>query len=216
MRVQQTLPAVNVLNCVNIRSFHFYGTKTFTQSLIFLMFVVEWTLFITKCNAIDNRWFACLHLGCNCCFCCDSFLFVEIPSHSHIEYTRKHAHCNIFCSSLIIDQKCRNWHTEDSKGRTTLYAQYQCIYFGILFLVICVAVSYCSFRYCMFFFSAWKENKTVGKMRHKWMETRIFVHSIAQHRTAEHKAQEKTPNSIMNCLCMMKHKEQIRVNPSCA
>lgn len=67
MWVQQTEPSVNVLNRVNIyaRFVFTYGTNLQRTHICMAWALNErWTaaIFITKCNAIDTRWFACLHL----------------------------------------------------------------------------------------------------------------------------------------------------------
>lgn len=159
--VQQTLPSVNVLNCVNIiRPFRFYRTNL-QRRLNICMLVVEWTaaIFKTKCNAIDTRWFACLHFGRSLLCMVVVVAIFGIPL--HYNHTQASTHSVIYSAhrsllsikSVKIDTQKIQGKTNDTLCSISIYLFIMGFYFRYLY------THFVLLSWIFYVFFAWKQKK---------------------------------------------------------
>lgn len=113
------------------------------------------------------------------CCCCHFWNTLTFQSHAS-----KHAFSNIFRSSLIIiDQKCQNWHTKDSRKNKWHFMLNinLLIYYGIL-----LSLSVYTFRIALldilrFFRLKTKKSRLWEKWDINWWKNVQIQHSTAQH-----------------------------------
>lgn len=175
--------------CSQLCNLCFYRTNLQRRLNICMLFV-EWTaaIFKTKCNAIDTRWFACLHFGRSLLCMVVVVAIFGIPL--HYNHTQASTHSVIYSAhrsllsikSVKIDTQKIQGKTNDTLCSISIYLFIMGFYFRYLY------THFVLLSWIFYVFFAWKQKKS--RLWEKW-DINWWKNVQIQHSTAQHSVKPK-------------------------